>query len=84
MPLVDRHGRTVVHADLGYRKWRVAVEYEGRQHAEPRQFRRDIDRYTLMAVDDWVLLRFGDVHLSRPQLIVDRVGQALRNRGAHW
>ncbi|MGY1842852.1 hypothetical protein [Modestobacter sp. SYSU DS0875] len=84
VPLSDRRGREVVHADLGYRRWRVAVEYEGRQHAELRQFRADIDRYTLMAADGWLLLRFGDVHLARPWTVVDRVARALRSRGARW
>jgi very-short-patch-repair endonuclease len=83
-PLLDRWGREVAHADLGYRRWRVAVEYEGRQHAERRQFRKDLDRYSLMAADGWLLLRFGDVHLGRPGIVVDRVARALRSRGATW
>lgn len=84
VPLLDRRGREVAHADLGYGRWRIAVEYEGRQHAEVRQFRKDLDRYTLMAADGWLLLRFGDVHIDRPGLVVDRVGRALRSRGAIW
>ncbi|HZB20147.1 MAG TPA: hypothetical protein VE463_09945, partial [Blastococcus sp.] len=48
VPILDPSGREVVHADLGYSRWKVALEYEGRQHAECDQFGRDIDRYSLM------------------------------------
>jgi Protein of unknown function (DUF559) len=84
VPILDRRGRAVAHADLGYRRWKVAVEYEGRQHADREQFGRDLERYSLMAADGWLLLRFGDVHLGRPHAVVDRVARALRSRGASW
>lgn len=29
IPVADRWGRVVVHADLGYEEWKIAVEYEG-------------------------------------------------------
>ena len=32
-------GPEVAHADLGYAEWKVALEYEGRQHAEARAVR---------------------------------------------
>lgn len=37
-----RAGGMGLHADLGYARWRIALEYEGRQHAEAGQFDRDI------------------------------------------
>jgi hypothetical protein len=40
VPVLDRWGRPVAHADLGYRRWKVALEYEGRHHAERTQFGR--------------------------------------------
>jgi hypothetical protein len=84
IPLVDRWGREVAHADLGYRREKVAIEYEGRQHAERTRFREDVDRYSLMAADGWLVLRFADTHLARPATVVDRVARALRSRGAVW
>jgi hypothetical protein len=84
VPILDRRGREVAHADLGYAEWKVAIEYEGRQHTDVRQFGRDLERYSLMASTGWLLLRFGGIHLSRPSSIVDRVGGALRSRGARW
>jgi hypothetical protein len=84
VPVLDRYGREVAHADLGYSAWKVALEYEGRQHAESRQFGRDLERYSLMAAGGWLLLRFGAPHLHRRTTVVQRVAGALRSRGARW
>jgi hypothetical protein len=81
VPLPDRWGREVAHADLGYRQYRIAIEYEGRQHAEPGQFGRDVDRYSLMAADGWLVLRFARRHLDGPTVVVDRTRRALVSRG---
>jgi hypothetical protein len=80
VPVVDRRARVVAHADLGYPEWKVALEYEGRQHAETEQFGRDIDRYSLMAADGWLVLRFGSCNAG-PTTVVDRTRRALVNRG---
>ena len=82
--VLDRRGREAAHGDLGYSRWKVLVEYEGRQHAEREQFRRDVDRYSLMAADGWLVLRFADAHLRRRAAVIDRVASALRSRGASW
>ncbi|MFQ1001167.1 DUF559 domain-containing protein [Modestobacter sp. SSW1-42] len=79
--VTDRWGREVAHGDLGYSDWRVVIEYEGRQHAELDQFRRDVDRYSLMGADGWLLLRFADQHLRAPHTVVDRTRRALLSRG---
>jgi hypothetical protein len=81
VPVLDRWGREVAHADLGWGRYRIAVEYEGRQHAEPEQFGRDIDRYSLMAADGWLVLRFAGRHLGGPAVVVDRARRALVSRG---
>jgi hypothetical protein len=81
IPVLDRAGREVAHADLGYSRWKVALEYEGRQHAEPEQFGRDVDRYSLMAADGWLVLRFAARHLAGPVVVVNRTRRALTSRG---
>jgi hypothetical protein len=81
IPVHDRWGRPVVHADLGYARWKVAVEYEGRQHADRDQFGRDVDRYSLMAADGWLVLRFAARHLGGPRDVVERTRRALLTRG---
>jgi hypothetical protein len=81
VPILDRSGREVAHADLGYSRWKVALEYEGRQHAEREQFGRDVDRYSLMAADGWLALRFAARHLGRQSAVVGRTRRALEFRG---
>ena len=81
VPVRDRWGRVVARADLGYPGHRVALEYEGRQHAEAGQFGRDVDRYSLMAADGWLVLRFAGRHLTGPAVVVERTRRALASRG---
>ncbi len=81
LPVHDRWGRVVAHADLGYAEYRVAIEYEGRQHATADQFGRDVDRYSLMAADGWLVLRFAARHLTGPAVVVERTRRALVGRG---
>ena len=80
-PIHERWGRVVAHADLGYPGWKVALEYEGLQHADRDQFGRDIDRYSLMAADGWLTLRFAARHLTGPTVVLDRTRRALISRG---
>jgi hypothetical protein len=80
VPVHDRRGRAVAHGDLGYARWRVLLEYEGQQHAEADRFGTDIDRYSLMAADGWLVLRFAQRHLQ-PWTVVERTRGALLSRG---
>lgn len=80
VPVCDRWGNEVAHADLGWSTWRVLAEYEGRQHAETRQFVTDIDRYSLMGADGYLLLRFAARH-QHEAVVVDRCRRALLSRG---
>jgi hypothetical protein len=77
----DRWGRTVAHGDLGYRRWKVLLEYDGTQHASGDQFDRDVDRYSLMAAGGWLVLRFARRHLGGPGPVVSRTRAALLSRG---
>jgi hypothetical protein len=81
VPILGRWGREVAHADLGYADWKLALEYEGLQHAERDQFGKDVDRYSLMAADGWLVLRFAGRHLTGPAVVVERTRRALVSRG---
>jgi len=81
VPVLDRWGRPVAHTDLGYEEWKLALEYEGRQHADHDQFGRDVDRYSLMAADGWAVLRFAGRHLHGPSVVLERTHRALISRG---
>ena len=77
-------GRWLRRFDLAYPDLRVAVEYDGRQHAESRrQWERDVERRESLDRDGWRLV----VVLSRgiyrePGVTLERVAAALTYAGA--
>lgn len=81
--LYDRFGRRIARGDIVFERWRVLVEYDGRQHAEDdAQFARDADRWDAIRDADWHLER-----VLRHQVrdgygpVVERVRRALRAAG---
>lgn len=78
----DRRGRVRVRTDMGWREWKVAVEYDGVQHWTDSQQRSwDIERIALLEASGWTVVRVSAGMLSRPRVIVDRVGAKLRAAG---
>ena len=86
-------GRVRYRLDLSYPQWRIAVEYDGRQHAEnTAQWRSDVQRREDLDADGWrlVVVLSGDVYRS-PARTLERVasaaraqGVSLRLRGDEW
>lgn len=63
--LFDARGTFVARLDLSYRRWKVAVEYDGRQHAEdPHQFEIDTDRWDSVRREGWTLVRILNHHMK--------------------
>ena len=73
-----------IRVDMGWREWKVAVEYDGIQHWENRYQRSwDIERIALLEAAGWIVVRISAEMLSRPEAIVERVKAKLRERGAY-
>ena len=71
-----------IRVDMGWREWRVAVEYDGVQHwSDRRQRSWDIERIALLEEAGWVVVRVSADMMSRPQVIVERVRAKLRAAG---
>lgn len=79
--LRDASGRLLARLDMAYPRHRGAVEYDGRQHAEHRQFERDADRWADIEASGWILIRVLSHHLADPGLVVARTRRALSSRG---
>lgn len=79
----DAYGAFVARLDLFYRRYRVAVEYDGRQHASDEvQFRRDADRWDAIRDEGILHVRILSHHMrDRGRLAVSRVRKALVARG---
>ncbi|MDN3495544.1 hypothetical protein QL996_06365 [Planococcus sp. APC 4015] len=72
-------GTLIARLDLAYPRYRVAVEYDGRVHAEHvAQFRRDADRWDAIRAAGWQHVRILAHHLRPdPGVAVDKVTTAL-------
>ena len=71
-----------VLGDLVFRRWKVVVEYEGRQHAfDDDQFAWDIERYRLIREAGWVYVRITARDLARPRRLAQLVHRALVEQG---
>ncbi|MEV4237374.1 MULTISPECIES: DUF559 domain-containing protein [unclassified Nocardia] len=80
----NHYGEFVARVDLGWRKWQVAVEYDGAQHwTDPTQRTKDIDRIARIEALGWRVIRINATLLyDRPHVVLDRVRTALTTQGA--
>lgn len=77
-------GETVCRLDLSYPQWKLAVEYDGRQHAESTaQWTKDLSRREWLDGRGWrvVVVTSTDVYRT-PSATLARVVDAARARGA--
>ncbi|MDA2891673.1 DUF559 domain-containing protein [Mycolicibacterium sp. BiH015] len=73
-----------IRVDMGWRTWKVAVEYDGIQHWNERKQRAwDIERMALLEAAGWAVIRVSSDMLHRPEVIVERVRAKLIERGAY-
>ena len=81
--VLDGNGFVVARLDMGWRRWRVGVDFDGAHHwTDSRQRNRDIERYALLPELGWTDIRLnsGMLH-NTPGKFLDRVGAALVARG---
>jgi hypothetical protein len=78
----DAEGELVAIGDLVYRRWKLLIEYEGRQHAlDVAQFARDIDRYGGLRGIGWEYHQVTNERLARPKAMILRIHAVLVARG---
>lgn len=78
----DFRGMPSLWPDAAYPQWRIAIQYDGRHHAEPEQHLRDMERHDRTMALGWLEVRVGKQHLEgeRPA-VVRTVREALQSRG---
>jgi hypothetical protein len=70
----------LAYLDLGWRKYKVALEYDGDQHRKDRkQYLKDISRLRMLEHLGWIVVRV--VAEDHPLDVLDRVRKALISRG---
>ncbi len=78
----DDYADVMIRVDMGWRRWKVAVEYDGVQHwADGRQRSWDIDRIAILDAMGWTVVRVSADMLRRPEVIIQRVTAKLRAAG---
>lgn len=81
--LHDRTGHEFARFDLGYRKYRIGVDYDGEEfHSTAQQRAHDEARDAKAGVMGWVIIRVRAEQLRKdPQDVVDEIWKHLRDRG---
>lgn len=78
-------GEWLAEPDLSYRGARLALEYNGRDHAEVDQFRKDITREIDIDGNDWKVIVFGPAQVfGHPYRIAPYVRAQLDQRDPGW
>lgn len=75
----DRNGAFLACVDLGFLEFKVAVEYHGQVHAD--RYAEDVERVERLRADGWIVIQVTRTLARDPQLLAQRVAQALRQRG---
>lgn len=78
----DHRGRFVARVDLGWPEYRVAIEYDGRDHTADDRRGRDIDRIEAVRRLGWTVIVMTKTQFARPGWIERRVREELCGRGA--
>lgn len=81
--IADRYGVVVARLDMGWRQWRVGVDFDGAAHwTDPAQRERDVDRYWVLPELGWTDIRLTSSMLhNNPRRFLDRVSTALIANG---
>jgi very-short-patch-repair endonuclease len=74
----DERGVFVARVDLAYPDKRLYIEFDGSQHADPRQRKTDLDRQNRLSALGWRPLRFIDTDLRTLTAISSKVRAARR------
>lgn len=79
--VVVEEGREVLHPDLAYREWRIALEHEGEHHRDPARWKRDITRREKFEAAGWRVIRVtSDDLFGAPDAFIARLRRVIRSR----
>jgi very-short-patch-repair endonuclease len=78
-----RIGSLVLHPDLAWPEYKVAAEYDGKWHEEPRQAELDKERLRLLTRAGWFVVPVTRERMREFPELVAEFRRALRSRGAN-
>ena len=74
-------GEWLARGDLGWREYRIVLEYDGLVHLDERQRRHDAQRRNLLQQRGWIVITATAADLRQPWILAGQVLAALRSRG---
>ncbi|HET9518552.1 MAG TPA: DUF559 domain-containing protein [Actinoplanes sp.] len=81
LPVRLRSG-LVLHPDLAWEQWKVAVEYDGHWHADPDQLHRDRRRLNQLVSAGWIVLHVTSRRMKSDfPAVLREIRSALMSRG---
>lgn len=83
-PVYRRLGGWLAEPDLSRTDAKIALEYQGSDHADPEQMRKDMTRFADLRSEGWLVLPYGPAEVfRRPWQIENEVRAAFRERAPH-
>lgn len=83
-PIYRDDGGWLAEPDLSLVEARIALEYQGADHADLQRMRKDITRSTDMRMDRWLVLEYGPAQVfRRPWQIAPELRTWIRERAPH-
>lgn len=84
VPVYRREGGWLAEPDLSLSEALIALEYQGKDHADLKRMRKDITRFVDMRRDTWLTLPYGPSEVfGQPYLIKAEVKAFIRERAPH-
>jgi hypothetical protein len=84
-PIYSADGEWLAEPDLHYKRARLALEYNGADHAAVRRMRSDITRNVSVLGGNWLSIPFGPVEVfGRPDQAASLVAHYLDERDPGW
>lgn len=74
---VEHEGRFVARVDFAWPELKIALEYDGRWHGDPRQFPKDRQRLNRLQAAGWRVIFVTAEDLYRPEQLLARILGAL-------
>ena len=80
LTIVNGAGEFVARVDLGWPRIKVAVEYDGAYHDDPRRVARDRARLNALRAAGWTVFVIDRAQLARPDDVVAMLRPVLQRR----
>lgn len=81
MELIDPTTGIVYYIDLAYPQWKIAIEYDGKDHrVDKQQWEKDLHKNEVLHDQSWKVLRISIADYREPESFFQRLDAAIAER----